>query len=428
MGVCEGVFAELPESVYNERMNPSELRTATRRKRLAHGWLWLLLGLLFTLAFYRSAHHPALADQFQNAKTAYREGKLDVVLIAAETFQGLELYLPHAHLLDGMLLLQREHLPQALAEFRLAREHQDTRVLAHVLAGETLYKMKKFGEAQQYLKKAIVLEPKQLEARRLLAAIHYNIGAMNQAVAELEEIARLAPSDPRPHRLLGLIQKDFENYEQAIVCYQESLRRDPNQAERFPLRVELAECHLKELHYRGVLATLKQVPASANTLWLQAVCHHAQQDTQTAHRLIKKSLKLNPEHLGAQQLQAIMALEADDVPRAVSVLEQALQQHPKEFELHYHLARAYQRLGQQAKAENHQQKMEQLRTLRKQFTQLHEQAMREPNNAELRYQLGLAAMQLDRNDLAQDWFTAAVAMDAQHQAARKALRKLLMFP
>ena len=50
--------------------------------------------------------------------------------------------------------------------------------------------------------------------------------------------------------------------------------------------------------------------------------------------------------------------------------------------------------------------------------------MLEPENTELRYQLGLAAEELDMNELARDWFAAAVAMNAQHHAARKALRKL----
>jgi tetratricopeptide (TPR) repeat protein len=44
------------------------------------------------------------------------------------------------------------------------------------------------------------------------------------------------------------------------------------------------------------------------------------------------------------------------------------------------------------------------------------------DNADLRYQLGLLARQLGREDLAVSWFTAALAIDPTHTDAQSALR------
>ena len=68
--------------------------------------------------------------------------------------------------------------------------------------------------------------------------------------------------------------------------------------------------------------------------------------------------------------------------------------------------------------------MQRLRDQWQQFTQLHQQAIGEPTNAETRFQLGLLARELDKRELAVDWFAAAVGLDPQHAAARQALQEM----
>jgi hypothetical protein len=68
--------------------------------------------------------------------------------------------------------------------------------------------------------------------------------------------------------------------------------------------------------------------------------------------------------------------------------------------------------------------MKELRALRDRFTELHEEAMKDPADAEIRCQLGVVAGQLDKTDLARSWFKMALALDPDHAEAREALRAL----
>jgi len=90
----------------------------------------------------------------------------------------------------------------------------------------------------------------------------------------------------------------------------------------------------------------------------------------------------------------------------------------------YQLSRAYQRLGQPERAQEQVRAMEELRTAWERFTELHRQAIRDPDDVETRYLLGIVARQLDEPDLARTWLTAALGMNPGHAAARKALQEL----
>jgi thioredoxin-like negative regulator of GroEL len=69
--------------------------------------------------------------------------------------------------------------------------------------------------------------------------------------------------------------------------------------------------------------------------------------------------------------------------------------------------------------------VEELRKLRLEFSELHERATANPSDVSIRFRLGQVAQQLDRPELAQGWFRAVLAMDPQHEDARRGLAQLL---
>jgi tetratricopeptide (TPR) repeat protein len=285
-----------------------------------------------------------------------------------------------------------------------------------------LYKARQFRDAERILTIAIKLDPSQTDARRWLAATYHDIGAMDNALKQLAVIAEQAPTDPRPHRLMGLIHKDFEAYGKAIDEYRESLKRDSDQPDEQQILVELAECLLHERRHVEAMETLGRCPRSGRVLTLEAECRYAQGDAASAGKLVDEAMKLEPKQLAAMQMRATLDMEANDAESAVRILRQAVQDYPKDFRLRYQLARAYQRLGEQESAQEQLDTMQELRKLRLRFTELHKQAIAEPANVEIRYQLGVVAGQLDEPELAQSWFTATLGMDPKHAGAREALQ------
>jgi tetratricopeptide (TPR) repeat protein len=380
----------------------------------------VLAGLL-GLGRYGYALRVAPDRRFQAALGALAENDLDGVRAAAEALQDVDGYEPHRRLLTGMVLLRNERLYDAIVAFGFARDHPETRVWAYTLSGEALYKAKQFRDATRILTDAIRMDPQQTDAHRWLAATYYDIGAMNHAIAHLTIVAQQAPHDSRPHRLMGLIHKDYEEYRKAIEAYRECLRRTPHQAAKEEVLLELAACQVKQQQHDEALQTLRTCPSSPQSLWLQAECQRALGDKAAAHRLLDQALRREPTHLQAMYLKGTMELEAGQAAAAAQVLQKAVETYPKEWRPRYSLAMAYKRLGNDPLAAEHLQLVEQLRRLRDRFTELHNQAMQDPNSADLRYQLGVVARQLDKPLLATSWFEAALALQPDHPQALQEL-------
>ena len=400
----------------------------SNNRRLKSRFLFLpvvfILAVLLGAIRYWHAVKTSPGRQFQAAVAAFAQNDLDRVQVAAEGMRGVDGYESHLRLLSGMVLLRHGQLPEAIVEFGCAREHPDTRALAYALSGEALFKLGQFKDAQRILATAIQLDPAQTDAHRWLAALYYDTGAMNHAIGHLRLVAEQAPADPRPHRLIGLIHKDFEEYSKAIDAYRESYKRDPEQPDREALLLELAECLVKQRHHSEALETLDDCPRSAQALWLRAKCCYDLGDRADASKLVDEAIVLDAEHLEAMHLKGMLELEAGDAASAVDVLLKTVERYPKEWRPRYTLARAYRQLGETDKAAEHMKAMEELRELRYQFTKLHAEAIKDTENAELRYRLGVMAGELGRPLLAIGWFESALALDPEHKKAREALQGL----
>jgi tetratricopeptide (TPR) repeat protein len=394
------------------------------RRRLLRVPAVLLLALFLGGGRYWYAAHTGPDRHFRAAVQALPQNDLDRIRAAAEAIQGLDEYRPHWHLLSGMILLREGRLIDSIIEFGHSREHPDTKVLAYTLSGEALYKSQQFRDAVKILGMAVQMDPAQADAHRWLAATYYDIGAMDDALDHLNAVAHLAPDDPRPDRLRGLIFKDFEQYTKAIDAYRASLKRGMDQADIHTILLELAECEVRQQQHKEAMKTLDTCPRSAQRLWLQAECFRAQGDRAAAVSAVDEAIEMEPEHLDALQLKGKLSLEAGDAESAVDTLTAAVKFHPKQWRPRYTLAMAYQRLGQTDKSAEQLKVMEELRELRDRFTKLHAQAIENSANADLRYQLGLVALQLDEPLIAAGWFDATIAMDPDHQTARDALQKL----
>lgn len=386
----------------------------------------LLVFLLSTLACLAVglgtwwAMRPTPLRQYRAAVAAFGRQELALVEAAAESLGEEPDFRPHAHLLRGMLRLRTGRLYEAIEEFGHANQHPDTKPLAYALSGEALVKARLLRDALPILSVAIQENPRNVDARRWLAAAYYDIGAIDLALVQLQSVAELAPDDPRPHRLRGLIYRDFERYDAAIAAYRQSLARKPPPADRDEIRWELAHCQAKQRQYAEAWETVRECPPTPNILALQAECRDALGDSHAAAALADRALQADPRHLEALRLRARIALTAGKASEALPLLERAVASHPKEYPLRWQLSQTYQLLGRTQEAAAEARTVQELQQLRKKFTELHEQAFRDTTNAELRYQLGVVAGQLDKPLLANSWFAAALALDPQHTAARRA--------
>ncbi len=327
--------AEAPRS----RPNPSKSRW----------WLWLtpiLLSALVGLGRLWYAYRSGPSRCFRQGVAAFARNDLDGLHVACQAVRGVSGYEPHGRLLKGMIFLRSDRLREAAGEFAHAVDNVDTRALACTLGGEAFYRAQQFRDAERVLTTAIQCDPSQIDARRWLAALYYDLGSMVHAVEQLNAVAQQAPDDPRPHRLIGLIHKDAGMHQEAVVAYRESLRRAPDQRAKPDILLELAECLLKSRRHAEVLEALRECPRSAQRLAIEAESHYNEGDVATAAKLVGEALKLDPDHLDALHLQATIDLDSGDAASAAKVLRRAADHYPKEYRVRYKLAQAYLRLRQ----------------------------------------------------------------------------------
>jgi tetratricopeptide (TPR) repeat protein len=335
---------------------------------------------------------------------------------------------PHRHFLVGALFLLDGQPEEALNELRYSRDVPELHVRTMTLAGQALYQLGQQAEALKPLSRAIDVDPNAIDAHRWIASSYYDLGAIHHALSHLQIIATLDPRDPRPHRLMGLMHKDFEHYSDAIACYRESLTRDPAQSSAGEIRLELAECQTKQREYQDALATLAEAPQQPATWVLAAECHIGLTHGSDADPLIARALASDPDNLAARMLAATRSLEAGRVDEAAGHLRQAVDRHPRDYTARFKLSQVYRRVGKIEDADRELKTSEEIKALRDKFTKLHEQAANAPQDAELRYQLGETAIQLDRPDLALGWFRVALSLNPRHAGAATALQRLTRSP
>jgi tetratricopeptide (TPR) repeat protein len=330
-------------------------------------------------------------------------------------------YEPQRHFLQGALLLREGQIFPALHAFGHSVNYAPLRVRTLTLSGQALYLAKRYQDAIRLLNQAVEADPNWIDAHRWLASAYYDLGLNEDAMEHLQRVAELDPSDPRPHRLMGLMHKDFEGFDLAVAAYLESLRRDPRQPDDETIRLELAESQIKLRRYEDAMQTLAQCPPSDARSVFEAECLYSLGKSDEARRRLQETLQRSPEHLPALMLSGTIELEQGNAAAAIETLSRAVTAYPKDYTARFKLAQAYRRAGNNELADQHTAEVDRLKAIRTEFAELHHVAAAEPNDAQVRCRLAELALELDRPDLAQVWYQAALAIDPTNEQAARGL-------
>jgi tetratricopeptide (TPR) repeat protein len=319
-------------------------------------------------------------------------------------------HIVESELVVSKILLSKGFLQPALDALQNfeAGEHE---IIQQVLLAEAAQRAGRHGDVQQILTPLLSQHPEVAAAHRLLSATYYDIGAIDGAVHHLRQAADLEPTDPRPLRLLGLIYSDYELYDEAIPFYQESLRRSPNQPDRDDLLLELAKCFAKQRQYEEACSALGLRAPSPESEILRAECLLALGEQTVARQIVDSVLQEMPGNDAALLLSGTMFLEDGNTEAAMGPLTQAAED-PNNYLAHLNLSRALAQLGRDEEAIREQEAAETVRSLRKEFADLHKEAWENPGDPDVRIRLGELAARLGRPDLEKVWRDAAESVRA----------------
>ena len=403
------------DSAYGEGTNRSSHRF--RRALFVIALSGTSLGLM--LFWYETS--PEVC--YRRGRQAIVEGDRDAVLRASDQLIHTAGYQAHGSLLKGLLFARAGKANDAIQNLQQATGSEPLAVEALTALSQCYYQLGMFLQAIDSGLQALAKDSTALEARRWLAAAYYDLGAVSQAASELDRISQDDPQDPRPDRLLGLIAKDSELYPKAISHYRQSLKRDPHQPGVDELLQELAESQIKIDQFEEALGTLKDCKTSPAALTLEARCHAALGRFDVAEERLRQAIRLDPRYVPALLVQGKLLLDDGKAAEAAEVLTQAIPFNPHDRQLHFQLSQALRALGKFTEADAEMELMLKIQQQEREFSDLHDQAASQPENAEIRFRTGELAELLGKPDLATVWFRAALAIDPNHSRSRAGLER-----
>jgi len=231
------------------------------------------------------------------------------------------------------------------------------------------------------------------------------------------------PTDPKPYVIQGRVFESHQNSKKAIENYRRALELDSTLTDtRLSLARLLVEVHQQEEASKQFQLCLADDPGSADarTGWSQ--CLSVMGEHKQARAILLGVLKRHPQHLQARIALGSLELSAGDPERALNCLQSAADDDPWDSSLRYALAQALQRLGRAEDAKPHFQFASGSQQAHARVQILVERLEDEPENPELRYEIGAVLSEFDPQDSA-DWLRSAAELDPDHLRAHEALQQ-----
>ena len=233
------------------------------------------------------------------------------------------------------------------------------------------------------------------------------------------------PEYPRPRMYRAEAWEHNQNWRKAIAEYESILKLDP---EHVAARREYARCLLR---YKDAQSALKQydllLSKDPENTELQIGRYLALEKQGEIAKARNGYLELLRRDLDDDQREAVLnalgqlALYDGNPRMAKDYLEDAVKIAPHNSQTHSNLAAAYTRLDETEKAEKHQERARALLESQSRFDEILRQLLREPQNADLRFEAGELLVKLGMEDQAVAWWNSAAILHPDHAATHRKL-------
>jgi tetratricopeptide (TPR) repeat protein len=323
-----------------------------------------------------------------------------------------------AHLLRAESLYARKNPEAALRECNQIKDEGAIRHRAAALAGRCLLDLGALAEAERVFLFVLSEEQDHIDAHRGMAAITYEMGQWNRAIAHLEQVIRLDPGDARPHRLLAEILRDSLNVEGAVAEYREALRIGTGLSDvaRDQSRFELCEALVETARFEEARAMLDAGgPANSEAPYMRALRIEILRGLgrkAEAQSLADAALADHPDG-PFYRLRGQLYMDEGDAVKAVPLLERAAQESPNHYQSHFLLAKAYAAAGRKADADKANARAEDIRKVYELGAELQRQAVARPKDVAVRLKLAELYERIGDTKSAATWRRAAAQLQGQ---------------
>jgi tetratricopeptide (TPR) repeat protein len=214
------------------------------------------------------------------------------------------------------------------------------------------------------------------------------LGKTEEAIQDFQRVLELKPDHPESHLALAIILADSGQFEKALPHFQASISR---QAE------------------------------DARVLFGLAFCQYSLGQNQEARLALSQLFAQNKEHPAGTFLQAKIELAEDAPELAYQWLKKADELAPKEVDVTNALMQVCRQLGKTQEADKYQRLLEEIRARNADLSKLASEVKSRPEDAALRFQLGMACLKLGRDQEASHWFQGILWKNPKHLPTLNAL-------
>lgn len=383
----------------------------------------VLLICVSLYSYYRLKYRPERSLHL--AKIALEDGRADEVenylapALGNNRTRGAAVFL----IAEASLLLKKP---------KIAVSHLENYVpAASEVATSAYWKGRLLLDAGQYVQairwfdQATHSDPSWLDAHKWLAVACYESGERRRSLAALEHVVRLAPDETNSWLTIALIHRENLDLEEACDAFARALEKPPYNLQGL---LDGAATALDSGRLETCENWLKLLPSNyqqSRQVELRLGLLVRQNRLQDARILLDQAMKIN-DQAGPEILAISASLDQAEgnLADAESQFSKALAARPRNADWLYQRGTVRRLLGKKSEAANDFYAANSIRSQIARMSRLNDQAEEEPQNGQIRLELGQIAESLEMFSLAVDWYKAALACDPKLQAAGAALQRL----
>jgi tetratricopeptide (TPR) repeat protein len=237
------------------------------------------------------------------------------------------------------------------------------------------------------------------------------------------------PDDWRPHLYRGHAYLSANLRAQAIPEYRQALQMVP---EQFRARLLLAGALMDDGQFAEALdhyqIYIRDDGPDDESMFGLAFCQLSLGKTGEAKQTLDRLLAINPNDVRALHARAKVAQTLESLVEALKWLRRAEALAPFETDISHSLTVVLRQLGKTEEADKYQKLREDILHLHRQLRQKRNHVRDDPQNIQLRYEVGDLNRRLGRLDEAATWFETALRIDPHHEPSQKALEEIRKNP
>lgn len=223
-------------------------------------------------------------------------------------------------------------------------------------------------DAVQWLRQAILANPKEPENYLLFASISFNHQSFQVGIDMLTAGLTQLPNDARLHLARGVLLVQLSQFDGAIADFESAHRLNPN----LSLAEDAIGMMQSEKHQNGAALTIFRQHALQHQddpllqyLYAEALSQQENagpQQIEEAISALKRAIAIEPDYRPAHDLLSVLYLRSNDLPSAIHHAEIALKLDPEDDTAVYQELMAYRRLGKKEQVDALVARLKQIKT------------------------------------------------------------------